>query len=223
MRVHPIDADSYACLVDSSSNYEALVYCMELYAKYLGCWDSIHTEGTPFGPSLYIDMSVTASLLIASNWKSLKTPYFWEQRQKMYFLFLMVKLSALTKSKAGNRKALSMLWEQWNMFLFYCCKQHLNYAALYFSWIFLRPFYCWIPVHWCTLNSNFHICLFLYYFFKINLKIFLEFMLIVTKIDYTHEVLIQTYFCFCSFFLSLYFFGSFWPIFSLKLICKYMF
>lgn len=60
---------------------------------------------------LFGHMSMAVSLVTESNWKWFKTPSLQEWKQNMYFLFLMVKLSASSKSKAGNMKALSMFQE----------------------------------------------------------------------------------------------------------------
>lgn len=83
---------------------------------------------------LVLGMLMAASILIARYWKLPNSPSIWEWRQNnVFFLLLMVSLSALNKARLGSTRALLIFWEQWTMVLLYCSGHRLNPDGISYS------------------------------------------------------------------------------------------
>lgn len=69
---------------------------------------------------MLVHMLMAASLLIAGYWNSVSVPPVHEWREKMYPMFLMAKLTTMSKLCIGHTSATGIFQKQWSLFQDYC-------------------------------------------------------------------------------------------------------
>lgn len=79
---------------------------------------------------LLLNLSLAASLLRATHWKSGILPSKEDWWAKLRFILLMSKLTALVKFRQGNLSAITKFKQQWAPFLRYDCNELQDYLQI---------------------------------------------------------------------------------------------